>query len=227
MRWRVDLTSNAKILSRQDCHSPPAEIFNFQNNRRLESNPLNRSRSRRRSPPVTPPTAPARSYRSGLTALIVLVALGLGLGSLGRMVPTAGRAQQRRRCVARGAAVRRRSRPAESRRGDPRHDPSGPPRCVRLSPGGNPQRRRPGAGRRAVRAREHRGPHHAAGALVAVHGSVSTATRRARQRWVFPERQRADAGRDPQGARIRDGRIHRGVRARFEVGHQSGIRYVL
>ena len=80
MGWRVDLTSNAKILSRQDCHSPPGEIFNFQNNRRFESKPLNRSRSRKRPPPpVTPPKATARSF--WLVALSVLVALGLGLGA--------------------------------------------------------------------------------------------------------------------------------------------------
>ncbi len=43
-----------------------AEIFNFQNNRRFESKPLNRSRSRKRPPPpVTPPKATARSYRTG------------------------------------------------------------------------------------------------------------------------------------------------------------------
>ena len=41
----------------------------------------------------------------------------------------------------------------------------------------------------------------------------------------FLERQRADAGRDAQGARIRDRRVHRGLRARFEVGHRSGIRH--
>ena len=104
---------------------------------------------------------------------------------------------------------------------------AGPASRLRLRPRRDPVHRCARRAGRRVRAGPHRGPAHAAGALVDVHRHLPDAARREGQRRLLPRRRAGHARGEARRRGLLDRRLRLRLRARRPLGTRPGFRSLL